>query len=81
MGTGSGEWPINVSEEFPNLTVHGVDLSPPPHSWVPPNCVLEVDDISKPWTWKNTWDLIHMRYMTGAFDAAGFEALYKQAFE
>lgn len=27
--------------------VVGVDLSPPPDLWVPPNCKLEVDDVLK----------------------------------
>lgn len=29
------------------VTVHGVDLYPPPQKWVPPNCILEVDDFTK----------------------------------
>ena len=49
FGTGSGEWAIDVADRFPNLTVHGVDLYPPPQTWVPPNCIFEVDDLSKPW--------------------------------
>ena len=28
-------------------TVYGVDLYPPPQSWLPPNCILEVDDMPK----------------------------------
>ena len=26
---------------------------------VPPNCVFEVDDIEKPWLWKQPFDFIH----------------------
>ena len=26
---------------------------------VPPNCVFEVDDITKPWMWKEPFDYIH----------------------
>lgn len=27
--------------------VRGVDLYPPPDNWVPPNCILKVDDVLK----------------------------------
>lgn len=37
-----------------------MDLYPPPHQWVPPNCIFEVDNITQPWTWQNNWDLIHI---------------------
>ena len=30
-----------------SATVRGVDLYPPPDNWVPPNCILEVDDVLK----------------------------------
>ena len=49
LGTGQGGWAISVADRFPNLTVHGVDLYPPPAKWVPPNCIFEVDDFTKPW--------------------------------
>lgn len=62
------------------VTVHGVDLSPPPQDYVPPNCILEVDDIMKPWTWSNKWDLIHIRNLVGAFSEDEFRRVYKQAF-
>lgn len=34
----------DVADRYPNTTVTGVDLYPPPQTFVPPNCVLEVDD-------------------------------------
>lgn len=34
-------------------TMNGVNLYPPPAPWVPPNCVFEVDDVTKDWTWGN----------------------------
>ena len=49
LGTGSGEWAVDVADRYPNVTVHGVDLYPPPQTWVPPNCKFEVDDLTKPW--------------------------------
>lgn len=40
---------ISVADRFPNLTVRGVDLYPPPQSHVPPNCIFEVDDFTSEW--------------------------------
>lgn len=37
----------DVADEFPDKTVYGVDLYPPPHKFVPPNCIFELDDVSK----------------------------------
>lgn len=62
-------------------TVRGVDLFPPPVSWMPPNCVLEVDDVLQEWTWREPFDLIHMRIMIGSFDPAEWDRVYKQCYE
>lgn len=63
------------------VTVHGVDLSPPPETWVPPNCIFEVDDVTKPWTWTEKFDLIHMRYLLGSFTDQQWEQIYQQAYK
>ena len=62
------------------VTVHGVDLYPPPQTWVPPNCILEVDDAAKPWTFTQKFDLIHLRWMLGSFSEAGWSEFYEQAY-
>lgn len=41
IGTGSGIWARDVADKFPSAVVTGVDLYPPPETWVPPNCKLE----------------------------------------
>ena len=51
---------MDVADKYPDTTVHGIDLFPPPNTWVPPNCVLEVEDVGQGWTWKHKFDLIHM---------------------
>lgn len=61
IGTGDGAWAVDVAETLPQAVVYGVDLMPPPDNVVPPNCVFELDDVTKSWTWKHKWDLIHMR--------------------
>lgn len=62
-------------------TVRGVDLFPPPVTWMPPNCILEVDNIAEEWTWNEPQDLIHMRIMIGAFDDAEWKRVYQQCYE
>ncbi|KAJ5277607.1 hypothetical protein N7534_003675 [Penicillium rubens] len=62
-------------------TVRGVDLCPPPVTWVPPNCVLEVDDVLQEWTWSEKFDLIHMRHMTGSFSPPEWELVYKKCYD
>lgn len=47
IGTGTGEWAIDVADKYPDASVHGVDLFPSPNTWVPPNCFLEVEDVAK----------------------------------
>lgn len=60
-----------LSQQFLELTrlatVRGVDLFPPPVSWMPPNCIFEVDDVLQEWTWANPFDLVHMRILDAAF--------------
>lgn len=48
---------------------------------MPPNCELEVDDVSQKWTWTKKFDLIHLRLMIGNFNDDQWEAVYKQAYE
>ncbi|KAJ5310324.1 oxidoreductase [Penicillium atrosanguineum] len=80
IGTGKGNWAIDVADMFPDATVRGVDLFPPPVTWMPPNCVLEVDNILNEWTWREPFDLIHMRIMTGSFDSAEWDRVYKACY-
>lgn len=48
---------------------------------MPPNCIFEVDDILREWTWKEPFDLIHLRLMLGAFTSDETDKLYKQCYE
>ncbi|KAJ5540463.1 hypothetical protein N7494_005539 [Penicillium frequentans] len=81
IGTGKGSWAIDVADMFPNAAVRGVDLFPPPVSWMPPNCVLEVDDVLQEWTWREKFDLIHLRIMASAFTPSETEKLMKQIYD
>lgn len=55
-----------MADEYPSAKVTGVDLSPIQPSFVPPNCVFEIDDLTLPWTYApNQFDFIHVREMFG----------------
>lgn len=63
------------------MAVHGVDQYPPPRDWVGPNCILEVDDVTKDWTWSKKFSLIHIRQLMGFFTVDEWKNLYQQAYE
>ena len=54
---------VEVADRFPSAFVQGIDLYPPPDTWVPPNCKFEVDDVLKKWMFKENgkFDLVHIR--------------------
>ncbi|KAJ5386837.1 hypothetical protein N7509_009378 [Penicillium cosmopolitanum] len=81
VGTGRGSWAVDVADMFPETQVRGVDLYPPPIDWMPPNCILEVDDVLQEWTWREKFDLIHMSLMLGSFNAAEWDNVYRQCYE
>ncbi|KAJ5083679.1 hypothetical protein N7456_013106 [Penicillium angulare] len=81
IGTGRGSWAIDVADMLPNSYVRGVDLYPPPIDWTPPNCIFEVDDILEEWTWRESFDLIHMANMIGSFDSSEWERVYQQCYD
>ncbi|OKP12453.1 hypothetical protein PENSUB_1913, partial [Penicillium subrubescens] len=70
------------SEDWESIAVvRGVDLFPPPAAWVPPNCILEVDDVLQEWTWRKKFDLIHMRHMSGSFSRQEWDLVYKRCYD
>ncbi|KAJ9481669.1 hypothetical protein VN97_g11799 [Penicillium thymicola] len=48
---------------------------------MPPNCILEVDDILQEWTWREKFDLIHIRLMLGSFTAPEWKSVYRQCYD
>jgi trans-aconitate methyltransferase len=68
LGTGTGEWAIDMAAEFDNATVVGTDLSPIQPTWVPPNCHFEVDDFEMNWVYRpdEKFDFIHCRDLSGS---------------
>ncbi|KAI4230682.1 MAG: hypothetical protein L6R40_007980 [Gallowayella cf. fulva] len=79
VGTGTGIWAIEMAELFPDAQVVGTDLSPIQPTWVPPNCVFEVDDVTMEWTFrKDSFDFIHSREMFGSI--ADWDEYFRQCF-
>lgn len=48
---------------------------------MPPNCVFEVDDVLREWTWREPFDYIHLRILLGAFDDAGWSLVYERCYK
>lgn len=79
VGTGIGEWAIDVSEKYPGCEVFGTDIAAiqPPTSSL--NVEFLIEDAEEEWIWPaNTVDLVHLRNMAGAFSSWSF--IYQQAF-
>ncbi|CAI7667785.1 unnamed protein product [Penicillium viridicatum] len=74
-------WTSELVKGIGQSTIRGVDIFPPPVTWMPPNCIFEVDDVLREWTWREPFDFIHMRLMYGAFPPEGWHQLYKQAYD
>jgi len=79
VGTGTGIWALDYGDEHPDATVLGVDLSPMQPSFVAPNVTFEVDDLEEDWLYKQKFDFIHSRMMTGSFK--DWPRFFRQAFE
>ncbi|KAK4191993.1 S-adenosyl-L-methionine-dependent methyltransferase [Podospora australis] len=62
LGTGFGEWAMEMGELFPGAKVTGVDLSPIQPLWLPPNVEFIVDDIEDEWVHDRDYDFAHFRF-------------------
>ncbi|CAA7271653.1 unnamed protein product [Cyclocybe aegerita] len=63
LGTGAGNWAIDIADEFPRVEVIAVDLAPIQPRKVPPNCTFELCDIDQwPIPYPDAhFDVIHAR--------------------
>lgn len=46
---------------------------------VPPNCLFEVDDVEKMWTWNRPFDFIFIRHGNSCFSS--WEDILRKAYE
>lgn len=62
LGTGTGIWAIDMAEKYPGSEVIGMDTAVVQPTYVPPNCIFEVDDVENEWLYqRNSFDFIHCR--------------------
>ncbi|CAK7203656.1 hypothetical protein SEUCBS139899_006394 [Sporothrix eucalyptigena] len=64
IGTGFGDWAIDMADRYPSARVVGLDLSPIQSVWIPPNVEFVVDDVEdNAWIHGSDYDLVHLRMM------------------
>ncbi|ORY59079.1 S-adenosyl-L-methionine-dependent methyltransferase [Pseudomassariella vexata] len=79
IGTGTGEWAMDMADRYPNCEVIGTDIAKMFSRQPPPNVFWEIDDAERDWERpRNAHDLVHFRNMSGAFMDWAF--VYRQAY-
>lgn len=80
IGTGTGQWAIQMGDTFPKAEVQATDLSPIQPVSVPENVHFYIDDASDDdWVLpSNHFDYIHTRVLLGCFQ--DFESIIKRGF-
>ncbi|KAL8859958.1 MAG: hypothetical protein Q9178_003507 [Gyalolechia marmorata] len=66
-------------DEHPDTDIIGTDLSPTQPSWVPPNVKFEIDDCEEAWTFRESFDVVHCRYLAAAIQ--DWPKLVSQAYQ
>lgn len=61
--------------------MRGLDISPSAVKWVPPNCILEVEDITKEWIWTERFDLNHIKQLYEALTAEETRVMYQRIYD
>lgn len=82
IGTGPGDWALEMSSLYPKATIIATDISIFDTGLAHidlPNVSFQLDDAREGWTYHEPFDLIHMRGLSGAFN--DWPAMYRQAFE
>ncbi|KAK7219781.1 hypothetical protein V2G26_007784 [Clonostachys chloroleuca] len=77
IGSGSGEWALNLLEKYPNTEVVMMDINPPQRHMVPSRYKTYIDDANNPWTFRpSEFDLVHIRGLAGCIQ--DWPALFRQ---
>jgi SAM-dependent methyltransferase len=77
--SGTGIWAIEFSNQYPNSSVTGTDLSAIQPTYLPPNCSFIIDDAEDPWAFSHKFDYIHGRALLSCFRNP--REVFKSAFE
>lgn len=82
IGTGPGDWAIEMSAAYPGATIIATDIGVFDGGLGStidlPNVSFQLDDARDEWTYHEPFDLIHLRGLAGAF--SDWPTIYKQAF-
>ncbi|CAI7610608.1 unnamed protein product [Penicillium manginii] len=81
IGTGPGDWAIEMSAEFPNAEIIASDIGVFDSGLGQlslPNVEFQLADAQDEWTYHEPFDLVHVRGLSGAFRDWG--RIYAQAF-
>lgn len=82
IGTGPGDWAIEMSAAYPGATIIATDIGVFDGGLGStidlPNVSFQLDDARDEWTYHEPFDLIHLRGLAGAF--SDWASIYKQAF-
>jgi len=80
IGTGTGQWAIEMGDEFPEAEIQATDLSPIQPSSVPQNVHFFIDDASEEdWVLPPAYfDYIHTRVLLGCF--TDFKEIIRKSF-
>ncbi|KAJ5458040.1 hypothetical protein N7475_009428 [Penicillium sp. IBT 31633x] len=81
IGTGTGEWALEMAEDYPHADIIGTDLSPIQPNFPPPNCRFFIDDAESDWAFSpgEAFDYIHSRTLGGGI--ADWPRLLKQTYQ
>lgn len=82
IGTGPGDWALEMSGLYPNASIIASDIGVFDgglgHVDLP-NVSFQIDDARGEWTYHQPFDLIHLRGLSGSFEDWG--SIYQQAFK
>lgn len=82
VGTGPGDWAVEMGERYPDAVIIATDISvfdAGPAVLGLPNVQFQFDDAEEEWTYHESFDLIHFRGLSGSF--RDWIAVYRQAFK
>ncbi|EAW12500.1 class I SAM-dependent methyltransferase [Aspergillus clavatus NRRL 1] len=82
IGTGPGDWAIEMSGMYPNATIVASDIGVFDgglNDLDLPNVSFQLDDARRVWAYTEPFDLVHIRGLSGAFQDWNF--IYQQAFQ
>ncbi|OHE92984.1 methyltransferase [Colletotrichum orchidophilum] len=82
IGSGTGNWAVEMGEQYPRAKIMGVDISAALlPTTVPANVAFEVEDATEDWAReKDSLDFVHMRNLVGG-GVSDWKALFRQAYE